>query len=128
MSEYNRLRTEASNSARRVRELTRDLQQVLAAVDQGLTLRDVGLAVRSIENLHERDRQLTEASVILGAYPFHVYPGSEKLDLGPKGQPAVLCQSEGQAKHMATFWRNAGYYLDLRLNFPEYGTGNKEVQ
>ena len=40
---------------------------------------------------------------------FAVYPGSEKLDLGPK-LPACFCGSEEQARHMANFWGEFGYY------------------
>jgi hypothetical protein len=47
-------------------------------------------------------------------YPFHVYPGSEKMGLGPKGVPQVLCQSENQAKHMARFWGEAGYVEEAK--------------
>lgn len=118
MSEYNRLVLEASNQRRRAAEVTNSLQKVLAAVDQGLTLGDVNWAVELIENLHERDRRHTEAKVKLGAYPFHVYPGSEKLDLGVKGEPVVLCQSENQAKHMAQFWGSAGYYEEAQAMAP----------
>lgn len=37
-----------------------------------------------------------------------VYPGSEKLALGPK-QAACLCKSKPQADHMASFWGPHGY-------------------
>jgi hypothetical protein len=50
-----------------------------------------------------------EKTQTMSAYPFHVYPGSEKMDLGPKGEPQVLCQNRSQAEHMAKFWGEAGY-------------------
>jgi hypothetical protein len=56
MSEYNRLVLEASNQKRRAAEATQALQRVLAAVDQGLTLGDVDLAVKTIEDLNEHLR------------------------------------------------------------------------
>ena len=40
---------------------------------------------------------------------FAVYPGSERIDLGPK-RVAVICTSEDQAKHMVKFWAPYGYY------------------
>jgi hypothetical protein len=65
MSEYNRLVLAAAGWKKKARELTRALQRVLAAVDEGLNMEDVNLAVRSIENLHERDRRLTELLVVV---------------------------------------------------------------
>ena len=50
----------------------------------------------------------------LAGYPFHVYPGSEKLDLGPKGEPQALCRSRGQAEYMAKFWGEAGYVEEVK--------------
>jgi hypothetical protein len=47
-------------------------------------------------------------------YPFHVYPGSEKLDLGPKGEPQALCRSREQAAHMAKAWGEFGYYEEVK--------------
>lgn len=42
-------------------------------------------------------------------YPYSVYAGSERVDLGPKGEPQVLCKSLAQAMHMMKFWPGAGY-------------------
>lgn len=39
-----------------------------------------------------------------------VYAGSEKMDLGPKGEPQCYCRSQQQAEHMAKFWAPAGYW------------------
>ena len=38
-----------------------------------------------------------------------VFPGSEKLDMGPK-RPACLCESEQQAQWMAKVRAPHGYY------------------
>lgn len=47
------------------------------------------------------------------AYPFVVYPGSEHLDLGPKGAPQVLCRTREQADHMRKFWGEGGYVEEV---------------
>lgn len=52
MSEYNRLKLENLSLRRNLVATATDLKRLLAAVDQGLTLEDVGLAVRSVEDLN----------------------------------------------------------------------------
>ena len=132
MSEYNRLVAENLSLRRNLVATATELKRLLAAVDQGLTPGDVGLAVQTVEDLNEHLRACPvnmcrqghpEVRYSVGEecpacrlrrYPFHVYPGSEKMDLGPKGEPQVLCQSENQAKHMVTFWEYAGYYEEVQ--------------
>jgi hypothetical protein len=59
-------------------------------------------------------------TINLSRIRYAIYPGSERLDLGNGREPVAFCQTENQAKHMASFWGTFGYYKQLTLPLENY--------
>jgi hypothetical protein len=53
------------------------------------------------------------AVIVTKDFPFVVFPGSEKLDLGP-AEPVAFCQSQQQAEALiASLWPGLGYWRKI---------------